>query len=421
MDLQSKLAGWQRAGLLSAEQAAKIAAFEQESQRHGARPYAFYALGGLGALAVAFGLISLVASNWQEIPPGAKLVLDLLVGVGLVLGTLRAEAAGSRFVREILLLVLFGFVLASIGLVGQIYQLGGEAHDAMLLWSVITFAAMLHLRTGLGAAVWLVALEATWLMNAWSVIDKLGSSKEETILFVALWFVTALLLLLVGGAGPVRVRRPALARTAWQLGAVQVLGMMSIAPQFFYARIDDFYSVSAIAALVVMAVSLLVIARVPALLAAITGREQEPQVVLSVRVLLFYGTVLNLLACLLQHPPMGLVAALSFMVLWGLVGWVAYVSRSYPLFQVATAVLGVRLLGVYVEVLGSLLTSGLGLISGGLLTLGVAWYWRKKTVQMHGAFAAELPAEETGHETGHAAASPPEPASPPSGPQGGAP
>lgn len=421
MDLQNKLARWQHAGLLSAEQAAKIAAFEQESQRQGARPYAFYALGGLGALAIAFGLISLVASNWEVIPPGAKLVLDLLVGVGLVLGTLRAETAGSRFVREILLLVLFGFVLASIGLVGQIYQLGGKAHEAMLLWSVITFAAMLHLRTGMGAAVWLVALEATWLMNAWALIDKLGSSKEEAILFIALWFVTALLLLLVGGASPVRARRPALARVAWQLGAVQVLGMMSIAPQFFYARIDDFYNASAIAALVIMAVSMLVIARAPALLAAITGREQEPQVVLSVRVLLFYGTVLNLVACLVQHPPMGLVAALSFMVLWGLVGWVAYVGRSYPLFQIATAVLGVRLLGVYVEVLGSLLTSGLGLISGGLLTLGVAWYWRKKTVQMHGAFAAELPVEETGPETGPAPASPPEPASPPAGPQGGAP
>lgn len=421
MDLQSKLAGWQRAGLLSAEQAAKIAAFEQESQRHGARPYAFYALGGLGALAVAFGLISLVASNWEAIPPGAKLVLDLLVGVGLVLGTLRAETAGSRFVREILLLVLFGFVLASIGLVGQIYQLGGQAHEAMLLWCVITFAAMLHLRTGLGAAVWLVALLTTWLMNAWAVIDKLGSSKEEMILFIALWFVTALLLLLVGGASPVRARRPALARVAWQLGAVQVLGMMSLAPQFFYARIDDFYNASIIAALAVLAVSLLVVARVPALLAAVTGREQEPQVVLSVRALLIYGTVLNLVACLVQHPPMGLVAALSFMVLWGLVGWVAYVGRSYPLFQIATAVLGIRLLGVYVEVLGSLLTSGLGLISGGLLTLGVAWYWRKKTVQMHGAFAAELPPEEAGVETGVETASPPEPTSPPSGPQGGAP
>lgn len=421
MDLQRKLAVWQSAGLLSAEQAAKIAAFEQESQRLGARPYAFYALGGLGALAIAFGLISLVASNWEAIPPGAKLILDLLIGVGLVLGTLRAENAGSRFVREILLLVLYGFVLASIGLVGQIYQLGGQAHEAMLLWSVITFAAMLHLRTGLGAAVWLVALETTWLMNAWQVIDKLGSSKEEMILFIALWFVTALLLLLVGGASPVRARRPALARVAWQLGAVQVLGMMSLAPQFFYARIDDFYNASVIAALMVLGVSILVIARVPILLLAITGREPEPQVVLSLRVLLIYGTVLNLVACLVQHPPMGLVAALSFMVLWGLVGWVAYVGRSYPLFQIATAVLGMRLLGVYVEVLGSLLTSGLGLISGGLLTLWVAWYWRKKTVQLHGAFAAELPPEETGPETSPAAASPPEPASPPSGQQGGAP
>lgn len=407
-DIQHRLAEWQRAGLLSAQQAAAIAAFEQESAQHSARPYAFYAIGGLGALAVAIGLISLVASNWQDIPPSVKLLFDLLLGVGLAVAAVCAEASSSRFVREVLLLVFFGYVLASIGLTGQVYQLGGEAHEAMLLWCVITFAAMLHLRTGLGAAVWLVALEATWLMNGFQLIDKLGSRKDESLLFITLWFVTAMLLVLVGGAAPVRARRPALAQTAFLLGALQSLGMMALAPQVFYIRINDSVAVAPLVFFVCVAVALVVAVRVPALLSALTGRAPEASAVLSLRVLVIYGTLLSCFTALVPHGSMQLLGALSFLLLFALVGWVGYAARSYPLFQIATGILAVRVLIVYFEVIGSMLGSGLGLILGGALTLWVAWYWRKKTVQLHGAFAAELPHEEVG------------PDSPPADPQGGA-
>lgn len=428
-DLQHRLGEWQRAGLISAEQVTAIAAFEQAAAHHNARPYAFYALGGLGALAVAIGLISLVAANWDAIPPAMKLVLDLLIGAGLALGAVRAESAGSRFVREVLVLIFFGYVLASIGLIGQIYQLGGQTHEALLLLCIITFAAMLHLRTGLGAAVWLVVLEATWLMNGYQIIDKLYHRSDEAVLFAALWFVTALLLVLIGGAAPVRARRPALANVAWQLGAVQTLGMLALGPQLFYARISEIPATAPIALIVTLAVTITVITRVPALFAAIVGRVPDGNTVLALIVLLGGGTTLGLLATLVPHPSLNLLGALSFLALFTVVGWVGYAARSYPLFQIATAILAVRVLIIYFEVIGSLLGSGLGLICGGVLTLTIAWYWRKKTVQMHGAFAAELPPEETG-DVAHAAGAglaPPlasgaasGPASGPAGSEGGA-
>jgi uncharacterized membrane protein len=48
------------------------------------------------------------------------------------------------------------------------------------------------------------------------------------------------------------------------------------------------------------------------------------------------------------------------------------------LFHALTALLALRILVVYFEVFGSLLDTGVGLVTGGLLTLLIAWFWQKK-------------------------------------------
>jgi uncharacterized membrane protein len=63
MNIEKKLARWREAGLLDEAAAARIAAFEQTSQR----PVLLYALGGLGALTLGIGIVSIVAANWYAI------------------------------------------------------------------------------------------------------------------------------------------------------------------------------------------------------------------------------------------------------------------------------------------------------------------------------------------------------------------
>jgi uncharacterized membrane protein len=41
-----------------------------------------------------------------------------------------------------------------------------------------------------------------------------------------------------------------------------------------------------------------------------------------------------------------------------------------------------RLLIVYFEVFGSMLSTGLGMITGGALTLLLAWVWKRKSPQL---------------------------------------
>ncbi|HTV21453.1 MAG TPA: DUF2157 domain-containing protein, partial [Polyangiaceae bacterium] len=70
---------WREAELLSPEQAERIRAFEKERER----PTLLYAVAGLAGLAVAIGLVSIVAANWDLIPGRMKLALDALVVIGL--------------------------------------------------------------------------------------------------------------------------------------------------------------------------------------------------------------------------------------------------------------------------------------------------------------------------------------------------
>ena len=49
------------------------------------------------------------------------------------------------------------------------------------------------------------------------------------------------------------------------------------------------------------------------------------------------------------------------------------------MFNLLTALIALRVLGIYFEVFGSLLSTGVGLITGGLLTLLIGWLWRRKT------------------------------------------
>jgi hypothetical protein len=64
MSLGGKLERWQREGVIDAETAARIAAFEARQRR----PIALYAMAVLGAGTVALGIVSIVAANWDAIP-----------------------------------------------------------------------------------------------------------------------------------------------------------------------------------------------------------------------------------------------------------------------------------------------------------------------------------------------------------------
>ena len=399
MNVQQKLRQWQQAGLIEAPQVQAILNFEQQR----ARPYGFYALGGLGALAIGIGLLSLVAANWADISASTKLGLDLVLGLLLALGILRADARRSLFAREVLLVILMGYVGASIGLVSQIYQLGGKVEHALLLWTAVTLPAMLYLVTPLGTMVALLMVLMTWFANVAELIRTVLGGYHEIALAGTVAYVTTVALLALGSAQLVRQKRPALARSAMRLGTLGLLQLATVGQLGFYVH-NQWRDVNQVtygcAVIVALAAGVLWwVARRwlsrhadPATASAATKREHEASSLwlgLAVAVLTL-GCIGPLVV---EHATLRLLPALWFLLLWSLTGYLAMRVRSFGLFRTATAMIAIRLLIVYFEVIGSLAASGLGMILGGALTLLAAWLWRKKTLEVGGRMAQAKAAE----------------------------
>jgi uncharacterized membrane protein len=139
MSLDRKLVRWEAAGLIDGATGARIRAFEKSSRA----PIALYALGVLGAGTVALGIVALIAANWDGIPGSVKLAGDLLIGVALAISTYVAVRRDAGWLREVLITLFYGFTLASIGLVGQVYQLTSPTYQGLLVWSVACAAMLL--------------------------------------------------------------------------------------------------------------------------------------------------------------------------------------------------------------------------------------------------------------------------------------
>ena len=106
-------------------------------------------------------------------------------------------------------------------------------------------------------------------------------------------------------------------------------------------------------------------------------------------VLLVLLLVLSYGPLLIGTKELELVGALVFIGLWAVVAWVGYASHNARLLSAATAVIGLRVVIVYFEVFGSLMDTGLGLVTGGLLTVGLTYLWARKRREISSRFEEE--------------------------------
>jgi uncharacterized membrane protein len=384
MTLERQLVRWVEAGLLTTEQARQIREFERTDATAASmlpppmvpgpqppahapaehRPTLLYAIAGLGALAIAVGLVSIVASNWDAIPSRVKIGIDLGLVAALGVGVWHWERRGAGWVREAAIVVLYALVLASIALIGQVYQLGGQTHEALLAWSVLTALLMSRARSGFGAMVWILGLQTTWL--AWAIWLGDQQHAEQFALSTVYW--APLLCLAIGRLPPLRRVRPALAATLTAVGWFELLLCATLGTFAFYEDTaregwSNAYPGAMISAVATVSIAI-------ALLSSLPQR-------------------LLLVACLvLAHVPLftspgdlDVVAAATFVVLWLLVAWAAHHDGELGVLNLATAMVGLRIVAIYFEVFGTLLDTGLGLVSGGLLTLGLVWLWARKRRQ----------------------------------------
>ncbi len=383
MSLESKLERWQQAGVIDADTRARIEAFERANEK----PLLLYTLGALGAVTVAIGIVSIVAANWDGIGKGVKLSLDLLLGAGLAAGLYASVTRQRHWATEVLTGIYYGFAIASLALIGQIYQLGSPTHHALLAWSLSTLPVMHLARTPLLALVWLSGLLWTQIDTSAFYLDRLHehSRYDDALLgnMVASEIVLSFAAYLLAARIPWLVRERPAVSAAWTNTVWTLLWLGGVSLGFlFYVEIDrsDVLTWSLAVVLVVLGG---LIAALPRLYPVL-----GPRSVLGLRVLLGAIGAVFVLGTAIAREELQAIGAIAQVLILAVAAWTALQLGRVRLFNMITGLIALRVLVTYFEVFGSMLDTGVGMISGGLLTLLLAWVWKRKSPELAARFAA---------------------------------
>ena len=364
---RGKLKTWEAAGLIDAATAARIEAWEAER----ARPLGLWALVTIGALAVGLGLVSVIAANWEAIPGHVRLAIHAALLLGLAGWMVRRpphaerDAAGDEegaraIFDDAWLFIYAALALTFIGHVGQVYQSTSPLWQPLLFWLALCGPLLLAFGRG-----WLAALAV--------VLGVVGTAIAHAS--ATLPFREPLPQVYVAGMMSVPVLLTGLAAVGrrfsgrrWFWRALEYLSMMTVmagASLFVVAAgiggavQSEWIAVGAMVAVVALAV------------AALVWRIHANRSGRATAIMLATTAVAVLLSTL--NPGSALLAAMLFMALWGALAWVALDAEWRGLFQLAVAMVALRLVILSFELATDLLGSGVGLILAGLATLGIAF------------------------------------------------
>jgi uncharacterized membrane protein len=382
MKLERRLEEWKAAGLVTAEQAERINVFEKN--RPGATGrwlvWGFVALGGL---AVVAGVISLVAANWDELPDGLKLAGGLALLLGTLGGAVRLEGRGENWPRDLLLLLHQGLVLAMIGLVAQVFHLSGHPWRAPALAAFLAWPLALAVKRSLltDVALGYSILSLFLFLEEQKVFDSSGLTVG--LLSGALGLVLVASVRFLGR----RVPASAAAGRRWAAGLILVallVGVfaMSVHDSFFRERVPAAWPAWTLVAALALAV-------------AAGGRQAIRPSWLATAAL---GLALILGgAYFVDHDEtwlrvVGFLLACGFCVAFT---WASAEEGSRLGVNAGTLALALRLLALFLEVLGSLTQTGLGLIASGVVLLGLGYGWWKLRVMVRVAAPPAVPAAGT--------------------------
>src|SRR5262245_52896567 len=366
--LERRVQRWQEAGIIDATTAERIIAHE----RRASRPVLLLAIGGLGAFAIGVGLISVIAANWGDIPRFVKLFAMLGLFGANAYGLVWARGQPQRWVTDALALGYCALTLASIALVGQTYQLEGEPYQALLLWLVVGSPALWLAEGAFAALVFLGALAVTGVFSFDPLVDLLGHDHHATILVRASLGSAAVFgPLLVASLPTLQRRRPTFAALYERLGWSLFVLAASCGVHVWYLSIDTNDVREAwVGARVVIVFVVLGLWRVQGLVAG-----AQADWLLPARALIGLASVVTGLGALVPHAPIAMVGAMGFVMVWALVAWCGYQSQAMQIVNLATAVIAARVFVAYIEVFGSMLATGAGVIVLGVLLLALAGLW----------------------------------------------
>ncbi len=371
MNITAKLDDWEKHRLITEEQKQNIIKYETQVRR----PLLAYSLLFLSCFCIGLGIIALIAANWEQISPAVKLGADftLLMAGGAAL----YWAFGTKHRRLFNgLIILFGFlILGSIGLTAQIYHLPPHGLQFLTLWCLLTLPLLFLAEYPFFPFMWLMAAYAAWSDYLYHTGNQyLSFLREEHSLWLS-WIVPVLLLMIYF----ILKKCPlsALAKAVW-LWCVILAGCLTMTLDFqfnssFYHLHTDWENY-AVWPLSVSGFLLL------AVLGWFSRKDTVRYGVIALAVLLAYIFAVPFLAS--TELGADFAGALLTICLLILCAVYAYRCHQPRLLNTLSVLIALRFFIIYLQVFGSLLTTGVGLILSGTIFLLLAMGWHRISKQL---------------------------------------
>lgn len=383
--LVKHLSEWKDKGLISDDQQNKILRYEEEKIRPDRSKWILYSFLILGICVLATGLISLIAANWDTIPPSVKLTGNFLLLTFTAALTYRLYQKNNALLFEVLLSFFSLLCLASIGLISQIFHTGGELYQALLIWLIITFPPSLFSKKNFLPHLWSVAAILTYLGWAfsesswWYTMDTYFEEDIILSILLALPFITFFISLIFK-----KKERLNIYSRIFNIWAAITALITVGATDFYYSDChSNLFPKLLIPVYFFMILCIILLFVRPGI------SDKERSIILSMIIITMIIHIPNFIIAMIKIYEYGsFIGAAYSIVMLILFGMVFTITNHKKLFNMIIFLIGLRFLFIYFQVFGNLATTGIGLIFSGLLIIGISYLWHKKKESIEDWFGA---------------------------------
>ena len=360
---ERKLNKWLDAGLIDSETAQRIRQYEADRSR----PVGLWSLIGLGALAIGLGIISVVAANWDDIPGMVRLTIHglLMAAVAAAIFWLQPRKGFlGLHVKDVLLFVLAVLGATFFGHLGQVYQTSSPLWQPLAMWLLLFSPLMLLAGRGwLISALWIAGLLGTGIAHmSWYAQQ---TSEPPSLYIAAITSLPVLALLLAIFVKDMSARQAfwkqvgQFALASFVTGVSVKLIADGLSKGGFYGSEGQALPIAAMQLGLWSAAALLIY-----LLRRGTSGISTAAILVAAAAVSFGSSILE------STEP--LANALLFMAFWAAIGWSAIYAGWRIIFQLVVAIIALRLIILSFELASDLLSSGMGLILAGVITIAIA-------------------------------------------------
>jgi len=364
MNLIKKLELWTAENLLSEAQKNAIIEFESKPKHS----TFLYAMLFLSAFSIGLGFIAVIASNWQIISPQLKLIVDFILLASLASGVYYSKISDKPLLMEAFLIFYAIFILASIGLVAQIFQLAPNGLRAVFFWSVLIIPLMYLSKKPLLAFIWLPA----FIVSSIDLLNNFSWFFKFTYYFkffpMVLFFLCILIFVLFYCFVLKKYFSSSMLGNAFRNWALILMALyvFVLDARLFQHYATEFYSYAVNGWVWIFIIAL------TGTFYLYTKRRNNVYWALALLTLATFTLITNI--PFVSPDILGAFSTISILVLIAVYG---YKVNNMMLINFISILIAIRFFYIYIQVFGSLLSTGFGLIVSGVVFLVLSYIWNK--------------------------------------------